>query len=60
VSDDFDADAIGVSGKRLDVGSIAGEHRAAWFGDRDDECVDSGAGAGDAGGARRLGGRRPR
>ncbi len=40
VSDDFDADAIGVSGERLDVGSIAGEDRAAWLGNRDDECID--------------------
>jgi hypothetical protein len=40
VSDDFDADAISVSGERLDVGSIPGEDRAAWLGNRDDECID--------------------
>jgi hypothetical protein len=40
VSDDFDADAIGVSGKRLDVGSVSGEDRAAWLGNRNDECID--------------------
>lgn len=40
VSDDVGADAISVSGERLDVGSISGEHRATWFGNRDDECID--------------------
>jgi hypothetical protein len=39
-SDDFDADAISVCVERLDVGWVAGEGRAAWFGDRDDEGVD--------------------
>jgi hypothetical protein len=28
-----------VSGKRLDVGSISGEDRAAWLGDRDDHTI---------------------
>ena len=45
-SDDLDADAIGVSGKCLDVGSISGEDRASWFGNRDHQCVDSRAGTG--------------
>jgi len=39
VSDDVDADAISVSGERLDVGSVAGEDRATWFGCRDDERI---------------------
>jgi hypothetical protein len=40
VSDDVDADAISVRGERLDVGSVSGDDRAAWLGNRDDECVD--------------------
>ncbi len=48
VSDDFDADAIGVGRKSLDVGSVSGEDRASWFGDRDDECIDGGAGASES------------
>jgi hypothetical protein len=39
------------------TGSVSGEDRAAWFGDRDDECIDGGAGAGESA---KLGGRRPR
>jgi hypothetical protein len=38
--DDLHADAIGVSGKRFDVGSISGDDRDSWFGDRDDGCID--------------------
>lgn len=48
VSDDFDADASGVSRKRLDVGTVSGEDRASWFGQRDDEGIDGGTGTSES------------
>ncbi len=35
-----------MSGKRLDVGSVAGEDSAAWLSDGDHECIDGRAGTG--------------
>jgi hypothetical protein len=46
VSDDSDADAVGVSCECFDVRSVAGEDGAAWLGDRDDERIDGRAGSG--------------
>jgi len=39
VSDDFHTDVISVGGKRLDVGSVAGEDCAAWLGDGHNSCA---------------------